>query len=293
MALGLLHRPSKIAMVSRQIFMESIGLIGIREFNQRHFLSASPPLENHVHPNAMEIVFLYRGEQTYCVNGREYHLRGMDLFHTYPNEVHSSSVYPEEKSTLYYMIVDTINNQKNFLGINNPRIAYLPQTLNTLPVRKYRGSEKIFTLWESIYTVYDSVHPIRETIIQMYMLELFLEIIRCANESTRTITSDIEQTTNYIHQHPCEYLPLDLLAQISGLSVSRFKAKFCSQMGMPPGEYIQRERINIAKQMLKDGHSITYIAHELDYSSSQHFSNYFKKYVGCSPREYQNKHRKE
>lgn len=274
----------------RKVFMEPLGLNGIREFNCTIIAATRTPMENHIHPDAMEIVFLHRGEQIYCVDGKEYHLRGLDLFQTYPNEPHSTGAYPEEKSILYYMIVDTVHDQENFLGINDPRIAYLPQTLNSLSVRKYRGSEKISVLWEKIYDVLDSDHPIRVTIMRMYMLELFLEIIRCANESKMTITPDIERSTEYIREHACEYMTIETLAGISGLSISRFKAKFRHQMGMPPGEYIQRERVSRAKQMLKDGRSITYIAHELDYSSSQHFSNYFKKFVGISPSEYRKKH---
>lgn len=269
--------------------LKTLGLTGILEFNKRRFYAPSKPLEPHIHPDAMEIVFLQRGEQIYCVGNKEYHLRGMDVFLTYPNEWHSTNIHPEEKSKLYYMIIDTVHNQDRFLGIDDPRIAYLPQTLNSLPKRKFRGSEKISILWEKIYEIYDSDHPIRETIIQMYMLELFLEIIRCANESRTTITPDIERTSEYIREHASEYMTIESLAEISGLSVSRFKTKFRHQMGMPPGEYVQRERIGRAKQMLREGKSITFIAHELDYSSSQHFSNCFKKFVGISPSEYRKK----
>jgi len=277
-------------MKRRREYFEPLGLTGIREFNCTIHSNTGSPLEDHIHPDAVEIVFLHRGEQTYCVDGKDYHLRGLDLFQTYPNEPHSSGANPEEKSILYFMIVDTVHNQENFLGINDPRIAYIPRTLNNLPVRQFRGSEKIFSLWESIYDVYDSDHPIRETIMRMYMLELFLEIIRCANESEITITPDIERAAAYIREHTSEYMTIETLAGISGLSTSRFKAKFRHQMGMPPGEYIQRERISRAKQMLSEGRSITYVAHELDYSSSQHFSNYFKKFVGISPSEYRKKH---
>jgi AraC-like DNA-binding protein len=275
---------------NRREKMEGMGLLGVREFNKRRFNSPSKPLSPHIHPDAMEIVFLYRGEQTYCVDNKEYHLRGMDLFLTYPNELHSTGVNPEEKSNLYYMIVDTVHNQECFLGINDPHIAYLPQTLNALPVRKYRGNKTIFNLWETIYDVCDSDHPIRETIIRMHMLELLLEIIGCANETQATITPDIKRTANYIREHISEYMTIESLARISELSTSRFKAKFRHQMGMPPGEYIQRERISRAKLMLREGKSVTYIAHELNYASSQHLSNYFKKFVGISPSEYRKKH---
>ena len=224
------------------------------------------------------------------MGGKEYRLRGLDVFQTFPNELHSTGANPEEKSILYYMIVDTVHDQENFLGIGDPRIAYIPRTLNSLPIRQFRGSEKISSLWETIYGVYDSDHPIRETIMRMYMLELFLEIIRCASQSEINITPDIERAAAYIREHTSEYMTIETLAGISGLSASRFKAKFRHQMGMPPGEYIQRERISRAKQLLKEGRSITYIAHELDYSSSQHFSNTFKKFAGISPSEYRKKH---
>lgn len=271
---------------SRYCKPESLGISGVREFNYRNFSYAEQPLETHIHPDAIEICFLYRGEQTYCVGNEDYHLHGLDVFITYPNEEHSSGINPEEKSTLYYMIVDTVHSQERFLGIDDPAIAFLPQTLNCLPRRLFRGSELIFTLWESIFSVLNSEHPLRIILVRTYMLELFVEIIRCANEYEKSVSPQIDQTAKYICEHIDEYIPLNMLADISGLSLSRFKAKFREQTGVPPGEYIQRERINRAKVMLMEGKSVTFIAHELNYSSSQHFSTYFKKYVGLTPSKY-------
>ena len=74
-----------------------------------------------------------------------------------------------------------------------------------------------------------------------------------------------------------------MLADRYGLSLPRFKAKFRQQMGMPPGEYIMRERIRTAEEMLRQGMGITDVAYSLNFSSSQYFSTCFRRFYGMTP----------
>lgn len=69
--------------------------------------------------------------------------------------------------------------------------------------------------------------------------------------------------------------------------MSRFKNKFVEQVGLSPGDYILRNKMAMAKDLLfSDKKSITDIAMQLGFSSHQHFSGTFKRYVGCPPSTY-------
>jgi len=79
---------------------------------------------------------------------------------------------------------------------------------------------------------------------------------------------------------------MEQLARIANMSVSSFKQKFKSQMGLPPREYINAERIRAAGAMLQEGFSVVDTAMELGFSSSNYFAVVFRRHQGCSPREY-------
>jgi len=81
-----------------------------------------------------------------------------------------------------------------------------------------------------------------------------------------------------------ERITLVELATLLDVSVSRFKFRFKKEMGVPPAEYIQRRRIEEARRRLKETKfSITQIAFDLGFSSSQYFATVFKRYTGSAP----------
>ena len=79
---------------------------------------------------------------------------------------------------------------------------------------------------------------------------------------------------------------MEQLAKVANLSVSRFKQKFKSQMGLPPREYVNAERMRAAEVLLQEGLTVMEAAMELGFSSSNYFAVVFRRHMGCSPREY-------
>ena len=84
------------------------------------------------------------------------------------------------------------------------------------------------------------------------------------------------------------------MARAVGLSLSRFKAVFSREVGMPPADYVLRRRVDLAKErlLLDRRRSITNVALDLSFSSSQYFSTVFKRYTGMTPREFRKRPRR-
>ncbi len=77
------------------------------------------------------------------------------------------------------------------------------------------------------------------------------------------------------------------LAARLGVSSAFFSARFKEESGLTPGDYLRRMRCEKACELLKNKRlSITEIALESGFSTSQHFSDVFKRYVGVSPRQF-------
>lgn len=80
---------------------------------------------------------------------------------------------------------------------------------------------------------------------------------------------------------------LDELAQACGLSKRHFTRAFHQSIGMAPHRWLQRRRIDKAKQMLgKPAGSLSAIAQECGFADQSHFTKVFARMVGVTPREW-------
>ncbi len=77
------------------------------------------------------------------------------------------------------------------------------------------------------------------------------------------------------------------LAAHLGLGRARMFEIFKSETGLSPNDFLQRHRIEQAKALLTDSRrSITDIAMETGFGSSQYFSRVFRKYCGLTPGDF-------
>jgi AraC-like DNA-binding protein len=75
------------------------------------------------------------------------------------------------------------------------------------------------------------------------------------------------------------------LASVGDYSVSQFHAVFRDVVGTSPMDYVTRERVERAAELLAQDNppAVTSVAHDLGFASSQHFATVFRRYQGSSP----------
>ena len=79
---------------------------------------------------------------------------------------------------------------------------------------------------------------------------------------------------------------MEKLAEIAGLSPSRFKASFKEEFGVPPAEYALRARVVEAHRRLsKPDATVIRVAFDLGFSFSQYFASVFRRFTNFTPRE--------
>lgn len=91
----------------------------------------------------------------------------------------------------------------------------------------------------------------------------------------------------YLNDHVHENIGIETLAGLVGLSPYHFARAFKRSNGMPPHRYQTNLRIEKAKALLiHSRQTITQIAFEVGYESSQALARVFRQQVGVPPTEY-------
>jgi AraC-like DNA-binding protein len=91
----------------------------------------------------------------------------------------------------------------------------------------------------------------------------------------------------YIHEHLTEKIPVDTLSRRAYLSRNIFFKWFKEQFGLTPLEYITRERIRLARQLLaEENDSISEIGQQCGFSNVNYFVRAFHRSEGLTPGAY-------
>ncbi len=122
--------------------------------------------------------------------------------------------------------------------------------------------------------------------LNCYAAALGLEISRllARNEQIEPalrLHPSVVRACELFEEHPAERWRLDELASLCAVSVPHLISLFRRDTGQTPRQYLLRRRIERAAAMLQNKERpVTEIAHELGFSSSQHFATAYRKLRG-------------
>jgi len=97
----------------------------------------------------------------------------------------------------------------------------------------------------------------------------------------------IQQAVDHLARNLGERQLLETIAQRFGFSRSRFAALFRQQVGQPPGQYLESQRLVQGRHLLAyTNQTLAQIADHVGFSSPFYLSLRFKKHYGHSPRAF-------
>jgi signal transduction histidine kinase/AraC-like DNA-binding protein len=107
---------------------------------------------------------------------------------------------------------------------------------------------------------------------------------RLGSEAQRAV----RKAMAYIHAHYAEPISREDMAAHIGVSPRHLTRCFQQELALAPITYLNRYRVKRAKQLLARGEkNITEIAGAVGFSSSNYFTDAFRREAGMSPRDYQ------
>ncbi|OPY94096.1 AraC family transcriptional regulator [Bradyrhizobium sacchari] len=129
-------------------------------------------------------------------------------------------------------------------------------------------------------------------VIERLLEILLIEVMRYQGEERADLNTgliagladpQIAACLQALHQDPSRDWSVATLAKAAGASRSVFAQRFCEIVGIPPMQYLLTWRMALAKEMIRQGVSISEIAFACGYQSASGFSVAFARHVGCPP----------
>ena len=90
----------------------------------------------------------------------------------------------------------------------------------------------------------------------------------------------------FLDDFPQADVSLEELASLASLSPFHLARSFQKAFGLPPHAYQIQARLKMARNLLRQGHSISDTAQETGFHDQSHFHRHFKKAMGFTPGQY-------
>lgn len=254
-----------------------------------------PVISAHQHSYVTyEIHYAAGGRGNVTVNGRTWPVSADTLYVTGPSVIHQQSndeldpvieycltldceaVDPNRRSALTLFIETTF-----WMGKDNGHVGALMKAL--IEENRNPGIDTL-EMSEAI------LRQIIITLTRLYRAE-HPASTRGSHATTGT-KSDIKPMIDDLFCYQCSNLTLSMLADMLSLSVRQTQRLLQASYGKTFSQKLMEARFASASHMLSNTSlSITEISERLGFSSIEYFSTAFRKFMGCSPREYRARHR--
>jgi transcriptional regulator GlxA family with amidase domain len=106
-------------------------------------------------------------------------------------------------------------------------------------------------------------------------------------EAQRASSPDLADLLAYVADHPAADLSVAALAEQASMSERSFQRLFSREVGVSPGRYVERTRIDAARRMLEQADDgLASIAADCGFANVETFHRSFKRITGVTPTEY-------
>lgn len=272
-------------------YKKESGLPELPEVGKLQVKNAAWPMPMESHPDAVEFLLLRSGCKQIQVEDRLYEMQGGDLLVVLPGERHGAEDFVQNRTSLAYLLMAVPTEVPRFCMLEEEERSALWEQLKLLKGRMLKVSPSVCRTMDRLFDHVNTGLPLERARIRTELMRFLFQILEEAGEEDKSLPADIAAVIRYIREAREEMPDIAKMAALVNLSESRFKQKFKQATGIPPAEFTVREKIRESQTLLKDpARTVTSIAMELGFSSSQHFSVLFRKYTGLSPIQYRQNH---
>lgn len=209
------------------------------------------------------------GEYTDCEN-RRYKIHPGVFFQRLP-EIHAVQIHSREYAEAYLSIPQ---EALLFLKAFQSGVLKAPKVVDFGLVR-----EIPLRFERLIREIRDTPEP-QLAGVALRIMEFYIEILGGSDSPEMKL---IGKACLIMSADPSSKDRLELIAQKLCMGYSNFRRLFHEIIGLSPGDYRIRKRIELACELLSTGLSQKQVAFKLGYPDAQGFSRQFHRFMGISP----------
>lgn len=248
-----------------------------------HFQGIMQKFPNHFHEYYV-IGFIEKGSRYLSCKNKEYTIEPGDLLLFNPGDNHTCKQI--DGKTLDYRCLNIKPEIMSKAVFEITGRGYLP--CFTTPVVFH--SELVSILRDLHLVIMQEEKDFRKEEIFYLLLEQLIEEYTEQEETSPKSEQSMEAKIicDFLEKNYMQRITLDDLSNLTGLSKYYLLRSFTKQKGITPYSYLETIRIDKAKKLLEQGELPIDVALQTGFTDQSHFSNFFKKFIGLTPKQYMN-----
>ena len=254
--------------------------LSIEAYNFKGIMQKFP---NHFHDYYV-IGFIENGKRYLSCKNKQYIIETGDLIVFNPGDIHTCEQIDDR--TLDYRCINIKKDVMKKITFEITGKEYLPNFMEFVLFR----NELTSSLKELHLMIMEEERNLKKEELFLFIIEqLIREYSNPVSEMTiQEASAEIKTVCDYLENNYMENITLNQLSNLTGLSKYYLLHSFTKQKGISPYNYLQTIRIGKAKKMLEQGVAPIDVAFKTGFTDQSHFTNFFKKLIGLTPKQYMN-----
>ncbi|HBG4724936.1 TPA: AraC family transcriptional regulator [Clostridioides difficile] len=247
------------------------------------FKGITQKFPNHFHEHYV-IGFIEKGQRYLSCKNKEYTTSTGDLLLFNPFDSHTCEQIDDKVLDYRCINIKPEIMKKTVFEITGKN--YLPKF--NQPV--IFGSELVPLLQELHYIIMEEELDFKKEELFFFLIEQLIEEHTEPNLQSNLENTNIEiqAVCDYLENNYAEHIVLDELSTIAGMNKYSLLRNFTKLKGITPYRYLENIRVNKAKKLLEKGVEPIDAAIQTGFVDQSHFTNFFKNFIGLTPKQYQN-----
>lgn len=229
-----------------------------------------------------QLLYITKGKGTFASDGTpERNIGKGNLIVLFPGQWHTYSPDVQTGWNEYYIgfegsFIDQFvrngflskEDQVLDIGLNEELVTLFSQALNVAETDKSASQQYLSG-------------------ILLHIIGMIFSISKNKEFEKDNVAEKMEQAKIIMNENVCKEIDPEELAEKLNISYSWFRKTFKKYTGYSPAKYFQELKLRKAKQILiNTSYPVKGICFMIGYTSTEHFSNLFKKNTGLTPLEY-------
>lgn len=262
--------------------------------------------ETHAHAEKVELAFNAPVLASMLIGKKVMHLRD-NSFDFFPGE--SVVLPPGELMRIDFPEATTLNpTQCLALTIDDSSIRQVVTHLNETAPKLEEHAEWRFTDYNFHFTndmavnqiiarliwIFTENHPSKDVFAGFMLKELIIRLMQTEarhllvdNTANLQHQSRLAFVIQFIRDHLHDAINIDTLSKKACMSQTHFFRCFKNELGVSPVDFINAERIKLAKELLRDSaRTISDVCYACGFNNLSYFNKMFKRATNLTPSEY-------